>query len=189
MKKGILALSCLAVAQGFSISGQSSRRQILQGASASVAATILFPSIASADVTNKVASSVAIRKVKSAKKQLDTLEHYVVDEEFTELKQAIREPPLSEFRKSATTLVRGGDDGPDAEKLATSYKTAIATLEKMDNDAGVAIRGKKFKEGELLGEYKDCVAALGDFLAVAEKSASIPVQYGDENDNQSSQAS
>lgn len=186
MKKVFLVLSFLAMVQGFSISGQSSRRKVLEGASASVAATLLFPSIARADITNKVASSVAVRKVKSAQKQLNTLELYVVDDQLVELKQAIREPPLSEIRKSGTTLVRGGEDGPDAEKLATLYQKFIGTLEKLDNEAGLAIRGRKLNEGQLLGDYKDCVVALGDFVVVADESALIPIQNGDETVNQSS---
>jgi len=152
----------------------------MEGATATLASTFLFPAVASADITSKVASSSALRNVKRAQKQLDTLELYVVNDQYTELKVAIREAPLSEVRKAAFTLVRGGEDGPDADKLTASYQKFIASLEKMDSQAGLGMRGRKLSSGELLGDYNDCLKALRDFVLVAEESASIPVQYADD---------
>ena len=178
----LIAFSCLASIHGLSINSQSvsSRRQLLYGASASLATAIGFPLVASADVTNKVASSAALRNVKRAQKQLDTLELYVVNDDYVELTQAIRNPPLADLRKACTTLVHGGDDGPDADKLVYSYQSLIASLEKMYTTAGLGIKGRKLKEGELLTYYKDTVSALGNFVIVAEESVNFPVQYKDE---------
>ena len=158
----------------------SSRRQLLYGASASLATTVGFPLVSHADITNKVASSAAIRNVKRAQKQLDTLELYVVNDDYVQLMQAIRDPPLADLRKACTTLVHGGDDGPNADKLAYLYKRLIASLEKMYSTAGLGIKGRKLQEGELLAYYRDTVSALGNFVVVAEESVTIPVQYRDE---------
>ena len=177
MKSAVLVLSCLALVQGFSINSPSSRRQLLEGASVSLATTVLFPLAANADITNKLASSAGLRNVKRAQKQLDTLELYVVNEQYVSLQQAIRNPPLGEIHKACSILVRGGEDGPDAEKLLSSYQQFIGSFEQLDRRAGLGGRGQKLNEGELLGFYKGTVSALSDFVVVAEESALIPVQY------------
>jgi hypothetical protein len=173
----LLLLSCLALAQGFSVNSSGSRRQMLEGASIALASNVLTPFVAKADITNKVASAGALRNVKRAQKQLDTLELYAVNDQYAELKQAVRNPPLSDIRKSCSSLIRGGEDGPDAEKLTTSYQKFVVAFEQMDNYAGLGVRGRKLNEGEVLGYYKGAVDALGDFLLVAEDSVTIPVQY------------
>ncbi|KAI2489822.1 hypothetical protein MHU86_24757 [Fragilaria crotonensis] len=180
MKLTLLLLSCLTVVQGFSVVSPSSRRQLLDAAAASLAGSVLLPHAAHADVTNKVASSTAIRGVKRAQKLIDALELYVVNDQYLELMAAIREPPISEIRKACTTLVRGGEDGMDAEKLASSYQSFISSFEKLYTTAGFGVRGRKLKDGELLGVYKDSVTALASFVAVAEDSLTIPLQYSDE---------
>lgn len=176
----LLLLSCLALTQGFSINSAGSRRQILEGASIALATTILTPLAANADITNKVASLSNLRNVKRAQKQLDTLELYAVNDQFTELKQAVRAPPLADIRKSGFALVRGGEDGPDAQKLTASYQKFITSFEQMDNYAGLGIRGRKLNDGEILGFYRDAVSSLADFLVIAEEAAAIPVQYADQ---------
>mmetsp|Transcript_31123 Transcript_31123/g.51399 ORF Transcript_31123/g.51399 Transcript_31123/m.51399 type:complete len:182 (+) Transcript_31123:90-635(+) len=176
----LLLLSCVALTQGFSINSAGSRRQMLEGASIALATTVLTPLAAKADITNKVASAAAIRNVKRAQKQFDTLELYAVNNEYAELKKAVRNPPLSEIRKSGNSLVRGGEDGPDAEKLTSSYKKFILAFEQMDNYAALGVRGRKLDDGQILGYYKDAAGALGDFVVIAEESAAIPLQYAEE---------
>jgi hypothetical protein len=181
MKIALLVLSCLTVVQGFSVAHHpSSRRQLLDAVAGSLAGTVFLPQAARADITNKVASSTAIRGVKRAQKQIDALELYVVNDQYLEFMGAIREPPISEIRKACTTLVRGGEDGKDAEKLVSSYQSFISSFEKMYTTAGLGTRGRKLKDGELLGFYKETVTALASFVDVAEDSVTIPLQYSDE---------
>ncbi|KAI2493522.1 hypothetical protein MHU86_21033 [Fragilaria crotonensis] len=101
MKLTLLLLSCLTVVQGFSVVSPSSRRQLLDAAAASLAGSVLLPHAAHADVTNKVASSTAIRGVKRAQKLIDALELYVVNDQYLELMAAIREPPFPRFARHA----------------------------------------------------------------------------------------
>lgn len=138
---------------------------------------VLTPLAAKADVTNKVASSSALRAVKRSSKQLDSLELSVSSDNYEEIKAALRTAPLADVRKNMSTLVRGGEDGPDAEVLASSYKKFIQGLEQMDSTAGLAMRGRKISNDELYGKYKVTVTALNDFLKVAEEATGIPVQY------------
>lgn len=151
----------------------------METAAATLVGTILLPQTASADITNKVASSTAIRSVKRSQKLMDTLELYAVNDQYLELMDAIRNPLMSDLRKSCTTLVRGGEDGEDAEKLVSSYQSFITSFEKMYTKAGLGLRGRKLPDGEMLGLYKDAVTTLGNFVAVAEDSVTIPLQYTD----------
>lgn len=133
--------------------------------------------MAKADITNKVASSAALRNVKRSQKQLASLELYATTEDYQGLKEAIRQPPLSEMRKNCFILVRGGEDVPDARNLQAKYQRFIQALESMDSTASLAMRGRKISEETFYDSYKGTMAALADFLSVAEEAASIPVQY------------
>ena len=86
---------------------------------------------------------------------------------------------MSDLRKSCTVLVHGGEDGEDAEKLVSSYQSFISSFETMYTKAGLGLRGRKLQEGELLGLYKDAVSSLANFVAVADDSVTIPLQYSD----------
>lgn len=143
-------------------------------------AVVLTPMAANADVTNKVASSSALRNVKRSLKQLDSLELYVTSDNYQELKAALRVPPLADVRKNMSILVKGGEDGPDAELLQNKYSNFIQGLEQMDSTAGLALRGRKISDDVFYDKYKVTVVALTDFLKVAEESVSIPVQYVEE---------
>jgi hypothetical protein len=152
---------------------------VVMGVTVATTSTVLTtsPQAANADITSKVASSTALRNVKTSQKKLKTLNDFAKENEYMKLKEALREAPLSEVRKSCTTLVNGGEDGPDAEKLQTKYKTFIGALEKMDSTGSVAIRGKKLKEGQFERLYQETVESLADFLVTAEEAVSIPMQY------------
>ena len=139
------------------------------------------PAPAHADVTNKVASSAALRNVKLVQKRLAGLADTVAQNEYQELKEALRVAPFSDLRKNMTTLVRGGEDGPDAQALQDKYKTFIAKLEKMDTTATLALRGKKLNEGDFNSTYQATVDALADFVELAQGAAEIPVQYSEES--------
>lgn len=141
----------------------------------------VVPTPAYADITNKVASSSALRNAKSAQKRLVALGDSVNLLQYDAFREALREAPLSEIRKACTVLVRGGEDGPNAEELQEKYKIFITNFEKADSTALVASRGRKIPEGEFQATYATTVSALSDFIIIAEKSAEIPVQYADSN--------
>lgn len=156
---------------------QSLSRRDWMANSLVAAGTLIFtPLAANADVTNKVASSSALRSVKRSLKQLDSLELYVTNNDYQELKAALRVAPLADVRKNMSTLVRGGEDGPDAELLQSKYQNFIKGLEGMDSTAGQALRGRKIPDDVFYDKYKVTVAALNDFLKVAEEAVDIPLQ-------------
>ena len=84
------------------------------------------------------------------------------------------------MRKVAFVLVRGGEDGPKAEQLTASYKSFIASLEKIDSTSSLGIRGRKIPQLQLSEEYQVIESSMKDFVAVAEAAAEIPVQYDDD---------
>jgi hypothetical protein len=152
---------------------------VVMGVTVATTSSVLTtrPQAANADITSKVASSTALRNVKTSQKRLKALNDYAKENEYMKLKEALREAPLSEVRKSCTTLVNGGEDGPDAEKLQSKYKAFIEALEKMDSTGSVALRGKKLKEGQFERLYQETVESLADFLVTAEEAVLIPMQY------------
>ena len=136
-----------------------------------------FVQSAHADVTNKVASSTALRTLTRAQNQLPTkLLPDVQANNFIGVKARIREPPFDNMRKSAQTLVIGGEDGPKAKALVKSYKALIATLEKLDGTASLGMRGRNIGDLEMTQQYEDIVLALDAFLKVGAEAAEIPVQ-------------
>jgi hypothetical protein len=165
-----LWLGLVIISKGFTIKSSTSRRQILEGTSAVITSVCIFPETVKADITNIVASSSAIRKVKRAQKQFASLELYAVNNDFAALMQSVQTPPLAEIRKACYTLVRGGEDGPDAEKLSSSYQIFITSFEKMYVTAGLGLRGRKLREGEILGMFDETKNALNAFTEIAEQS-------------------
>jgi hypothetical protein len=149
----------------------------VMGVTAATTASILAagPQVASADITSKVASSSALRNVKTSEKRLKAMNEAAAGDEYMKVKDALREAPLADIRKSCMTLVNGGEDGPDAEKLQSTYKTFIGALEKMDSTGSVAVRGRKLAKGEFEKLYQDTLTSLAAFLVVAEEAASIPI--------------
>ncbi len=132
---------------------------------------------AHADVTNKVASSTALRALTRAQIQLPTrLLPDVQANNFIGVKARLREPPFDLVRKNALVLVRGGEDGPRAKELVSSYKALISTLEKIDGTASLGMRGRTIGDLEMTQEYDDIVAALSAFLKVGAEAAEIPLQ-------------
>lgn len=140
------------------------------------ATTLAVPGAARADVTSKVASSSALRTVKSSQKRMEGLAEAVELNDYAAVMATFREAPFSDIRKSCTTLIKGGEDGPDAEKLADQYKSFVTAIEKLDSTASVAVRGKKLREGEFSKVYSESVAALGVFVTTAQESVTIPIQ-------------
>jgi hypothetical protein len=178
----MLALLSCAVS-GFSVNGPSgASNQVLSRRDwgALVAGTVLAaPLTARAEVTSKIASSTALRNVKRSLKQLSSLELYATSDNYQSLQGSLREAPIAHVRKNCYILVRGGEDGPDAQVLASSYQKFIKALEQMDSTASLAMRGRKLPQGTFYDSYKVTVSTLTDFLKIAEEAADIPVQYAE----------
>eukprot|EP01083_Nonionella_stella_P230053 813628_1 len=93
-----------------------SRRNVFKsivGAPAMAVIATSFSQPAFADVTNKIASQSSLRYVKRSIRELDRLELYAAQNEYSEIKQGLRTPALSEIRKNANVLIKGGEDGPE----------------------------------------------------------------------------
>jgi hypothetical protein len=141
--------------------------------------TSIFPGVANADITNKVASSTALRNIKRAQKQLEKLQPIAESNDFTGVKEFLRTPPFSEVRKNCSIVIRGAEDGPKVEELDGVYKGFITSIEKIDGTASLGFRGRKIPQLQMTDEYLLVQSALSDFLKVAEEAAEIPVQYQD----------
>ena len=143
-------------------------------ASALTASTILIPtSPAFADVTNKVASKAALRYIKRSIKEFEKLEFFAAMNDYSEIKQGLRSPGLSEVRKNANVLIKGGEDSEEAENLAVAYSAFIKDIEKLDGDASLGYRGRKGVE--LLPSYTQALKDLKSFEEIAERATAIPI--------------
>ena len=132
---------------------------------------------AHADVTNKVASSTALRALTRAQTQLPTkLLPDVKANNFVGVKARLREPPFDLVRKNGQILVRGGEDGPKAKELVRLYKEVISSLEKIDSTASLGMRGRTVDPFEMSQEYDVIATALDAFLKVGSEAADIPLQ-------------
>jgi hypothetical protein len=156
-----------------------SRRDYVQTLAAGVLGSCLLPENASADVTNKVASSTALRSVKRAQKQLKDLLPSAQANDFVQVKAFLRTAPFVDVRKNCFILVRGGEDGPKAEQLQATYKAFIGSVEKIDATASLGMRGRKIPDLQMSDEFLVIESTLNDFLKVAEEATDIPVQYAD----------
>ena len=73
-------------------------------------------------------------------RELDRLELYSAQNDYSEIKQGLRTPALSEIRKNANVLIKGGEDGPEAENLLKSYAVFIKDIESLDSAASLGFR-------------------------------------------------
>lgn len=152
-----------------------SRKGFMENVLVGVASAMVLPSIARADVTNKVASSTALRSVKRAQKQLPNMQFSAKDNEFSKITDALRTSPFADVRKNCFTLVRGAEDGPKYEDIQDAYKVFIATVEKIDATAKLGARGKKIPPGQMFEEYLAIESSIDGFIKVAEEAMEIPL--------------
>lgn len=159
-----------------SIDNQVSRRNVLKVliAPAVVAATTSFSNPAFADVTNKVASQSSLRYIKRSIKEFEKLDFFAAQNDYSQIKQGIRAPGLSEIRKNAQVLIKAGEDGEEAENLQKAYDTFIKDVEALDGAASLGFRGRKGVE--LYPSYQKAVKSLQDFQIVAARSVEIPLK-------------
>lgn len=154
----------------------SSRREVFKAlitTSAMVCST--FP--ANADVTNKVASSTALRSLYIVQRQLPIkLLPLAQSNDYIGVKKCLREPPFDTLRKDMLTIVRGGEDGQKVDELLLSYKQLIKSLEAIDATSSLGMR-KSSIDPFLLGiEYEDIVKSLDLFIRIGSEAAAIPLQ-------------
>ena len=113
-------------------------------------------------------ASPALKNIKRAEKQLSKMEFYAVENNYEEMKLAIRNPPFSEIRKNSFQIIRDfkGEQNQQ-DQLQAAYDKFIASLEKMDSTASLAMRGRKLENGALLQSYDATVEALSEWIEVA----------------------
>lgn len=188
-----LFLSALVVAPntlGFSVTSTSTSRSSLTSSSSQLdavvsrrgavaqgiftLATISTTLPAYADVTSKVASQAALRNIKRTVKELQKLEFYAADNKYVELKDGLRVAPITDIRKNCNILIRGGEDGPESEALKAGYADFIKSLEELDSQAGLGIRGRKGIN--LIDSFDRSVKSLVSFAEVADRATGIPLQ-------------
>ncbi|KAL7446981.1 hypothetical protein ACHAXM_011058 [Skeletonema potamos] len=160
-----------------------SRRHAVETISSTIIAaltTTSAPQTAYADVTNKIASTTALRSLSNLQTQLPMrLKPLAQSNNYVGVKQCLREPPLDGVRKNMLTLVRGGEDGPKAGELLIAYKRLISALENMDATATLGMQGRNKKTNDpflLSLQYDEVENALGSFIEVGAAAASIPLQ-------------
>mmetsp|Transcript_14562 Transcript_14562/g.31965 ORF Transcript_14562/g.31965 Transcript_14562/m.31965 type:complete len:232 (-) Transcript_14562:236-931(-) len=158
----------------------SSRRRVLLSLACGFVATGGTPA-ALADVTNKLASSTALRSLDRVQEQLPIkLKPVAQANNYMGIKQALRLPPFDQVRKDLLTVVRGGEDGPKAGELQLAYKSLIRSLEDIDATASIGMgrSGKpKPDQFQLAIDYDEIEKALEVFLRIGTEAADIPVQY------------
>ena len=174
---GVSSSKCISISE----KNNRNRRDVLcQACIAATCISIAFvfsPKPAVADVTNKIASSTALRALKRAQDQLPTkLLPDAQANNFVGIKARLREAPFDEFRKNALILVRGGEDGPKASELLRAYKKLIASLEAIDATASLGMKGRKVDPFQLGLQYEDVAKALNSFLEVGAAAYAIPLQ-------------
>ena len=157
-----------------------SRRRVFQSVlTVSTAFTLMtHSSPAFADVTNKVASQSALRYVKRSIKELEKLELYAAENDYQQVKSGLRTPPMTEVRKNANILIRGGEDGQEKDNLIETYASFIKDLEELDGAASLGLRGRK--NVKMIESYDKSLKDLIAFAEVAERSTAIPMASGSE---------
>ena len=177
---------------------QHTRRQaIITSTLTIISYSALHPSTANADVTNKIASSTALRSLSIAQRQLSIkLLPVCQTNNYIGVKKVLRESPFDELRKDLLTVVRGGEDGAKADELLLAYKQLIKSLEAIDATASLGMRGTSrgvfggLDMTDITGspdpfqlgiEYEDIEKAMDVFIKTGYEAGDIPVQYDSTN--------
>ena len=114
-----------------------------------------------------------LRSLKRAQKQLSKMEFYATENDYESLKVAIRNAPFSECRLKSFAILKEYKDQPaKQEKLKASYDTFIASVEKMDNTAGLGMRGRSMSKDAMLKDYQTAAANMAAWIAAIESVSS-----------------
>ena len=176
---------------------QHTRRQAIITSTLTIIHSALIPSIANADVTNKIASPTALRSLSIVQRQLPIkLLPVCQSNNYIGVKKVLRESPFDELRKDLLTVVRGGEDGSKADELLLAYKQLIQSLEAIDATASLGMRGTSrgvFGGLDMTGltgspdpfqlgiEYEEIEKAMDVFIKTGYEAGDIPVQYDSTN--------
>lgn len=156
----------------------SSRREVCKAliTTSVMVCSRTFP--ANADVTNKVASSTALRSLDIVQRQLPIkLLPLAQSNDYIGVKKCLREPPFDTLRKDMLTIVRGGEDGKKVDELLLSYKQLIKSLEAIDATSSLGMRKSSNIDPFVLGiEYEDIAKSLDLFIRIGSEAAAIPLQ-------------
>lgn len=184
----ITTLCCLfSTSEAFSVAPKTtspspaiSRNDFFQQAIAAATATatsatvLLVPSIANADVTSQLAAPAALRLVKRSRKKLSALELVVSNQDYEAFKASLRADPISDLRKSCSTIIRAAEDSEQADAVLQAYKKFVTNLEKADGLASLAMRGRKLGENEFAQAYQSLMESLDAFVVLADTVVDVP---------------
>eukprot|EP00540_Astrosyne_radiata_P011992 CAMPEP_0116845420 /NCGR_PEP_ID=MMETSP0418-20121206/13256_1 /TAXON_ID=1158023 /ORGANISM="Astrosyne radiata, Strain 13vi08-1A" /LENGTH=206 /DNA_ID=CAMNT_0004476527 /DNA_START=551 /DNA_END=1171 /DNA_ORIENTATION=+ len=148
-----------------------SRRQLLKRVTGWTATTIVgAPFLVNAEdsITDEVARSTALQKMKRIQKEILKLEKYVVDSDYDGLRQALRVAPIADVRKVCSKLIRSEEEGPNYDSWSGAYKDFISALEKLDANAALASKGRTITEEKFSGSFNDTVSTYGSFVTAVE---------------------
>jgi hypothetical protein len=168
-----------------SFDSSSSRRDLLEQFSTAAFAAVLASSALGLQPLPAEASvplPSAIRNIKGSLRRLrgEDFADDVAFNDYEKLRMNLRNSPFSELRRSCTSVIRAVEEqgsesivSPEVGSLTDKYRTFIASLEKLDSTASVALRGRVPGPGELQGAYSSAVDALQAFMDAAQQSLAL----------------
>merc|ERR1712008_92731 len=110
-------------------------------------------------------------------KALEKTELSVTNKEYKEVRDALRSPSMGTLRKYCNVLILNGE-GTEKELLTTSYQKFVKTLETLDSQCNLAVRGKK--NVEIYNLYRDSLKDLIIFEDTAEKVMGVTAEVAPE---------
>lgn len=152
-----------------------SRKNVLQTALSRTIAVATVATVATTQSANAVplvaTPEDSLRYVKRAIRALEKAELSATNNEYVEIRDAIRSPSLDTLRRYCGVLIENGE-GTEKESLSTQYKKFVTAFEKLDNQCNLAVRGKKGVQ--IYDLYRSALKELVVFADTAEKVTGIP---------------
>ena len=162
--------------------GAMSRHSFFQQTLAGGMSLVVAAPAAQADefTTAQLAAPAALRSIQRSRKKLMALELVVADQDYSSVKSALRAEPISDLRKSCSTIIKAAttptDDKPGSmfdsatydESTTKAYKMIVSNMEKMDSLASLALRGKKLGDKEFAESYASLMTSLDAFVVLAQ---------------------
>lgn len=148
--------------------------------------------------SDQIAISSALRNVKNSIKTLQSteMELIITTNDYVAVKEKLRVIPLSEIRKSCSSLMKYSvsynfiqktlpsefdekilstmtmEEKINRSKLGISYQTYKKSLERMDSLASLGMRGRDYKTSNneiWINSYQETITSLQSFLSIAEQ--------------------
>mmetsp|Transcript_36979 Transcript_36979/g.44179 ORF Transcript_36979/g.44179 Transcript_36979/m.44179 type:complete len:225 (-) Transcript_36979:111-785(-) len=147
-----------------------SRKRAFQNIISTTIATIAVGTATSIQPASAIPFDVepedALRYIKRAVKALDKLELSVTNNEYKEIRDAIRSPSFDLLRKNSGVLIQNGV-GTEKDSMQATYKKFVTDFEALDNKCGIAVRAKK--DVKIYDLYRSAAKELLIFADTAEK--------------------